>query len=712
VGSVAKRDHGRQSKSSHYAGLDGIRALSIVAVLLFHGGVPWAQGGFLGVEAFFVLSGFLITSLLVLEWQRSATIALKAFWGRRARRLLPALFCLVAVIGVYYANVGPGNSVPGLKDDGLATLLYVGNWHQISVGSSYFVANGPVSPLQHTWSLAIEEQFYLLWPLVVFGVLCLRGPRGRSRTWTRTRLKMLLVLSGVGVIAAALGTALRLHGGAGLDRVYYGTDTRAASLLLGASLAIGLAAFAPRTGREESGEPSKWRRRLSSLAPIIALACVLGMMRFADSQSVWLYPGGLLCLDVAVAVLIAAVVFAPQSLPTRILSLPPIRAIGVISYGIYLWHFPLFLWLDASSTGVSGTPLLLLRLALTLLVSIVSFYVIEQPIRQRRVPNWLVRPLAPVAAGGAVVALLVGSSVGTPALGLAAVPPTAKTGAWLHGTGPACSVRLNDSSQYGLSPLSPTQAAQTVPAWLAAHQLKWSGSSRLTFHVCPPKRVLMVGDSIAFTLGVGFMEGEAQYGLEVANATILGCAFTVKGDLNSRGTWEGQYPGCHTALEQWGQEERALHADGVIVELGYRDEFDWRWNGHVVHIGQSTYDAYLRQRINRYVQILGQGGVPILFLSIPWADPAPLPDGSPAPAGSAARHWEINSMLRSVAASNPAQVQVLNIDKPLGAENHYRIRVNGKLCRFDGVHFTVFCSQLLQPVVLRTMRTLMHPSGR
>ena len=696
------------SKPSYHAGLDGIRALSIVAVLLFHGGVPWAGGGFLGVEAFFVLSGFLITSLLVLEWQRNSTIALRAFWARRARRLLPALLCLVAVIGVYYANAGVDNGVPGLKDDGLATLLYVGNWHQILVGSSYFVANGPVSPLQHTWSLAIEEQFYLLWPLVVFGMLCLGVRRGRSRP--RTRLRALFALSVLGVIASALDAALRLRGGAGLDRVYYGTDTRAASLLIGAALAIGLTAFAPQTGDEHSLAQSKRRRRLSFVAPVVALAGVLGMMHFADSTSVWLYPSGLLCLDVAVATLIVAVVLAPRSLPARVLSLPPIRAIGVISYGIYLWHFPLFLWLDAGSTGISGTPLLVLRLAVTLLISIVSFYVIEQPIRQRRVPNWLARPLLPVAAGGAVAALLVASSVGTPSLGLAAVPPTATTTAWLHGTGPACRVRLNDTRHYGLSPLSPTQAAQAEPAWLVAHQLKWNGSSRLTFHVCPPKRVLLIGDSIAFTLGVGFMESEERYGLEMANGAILGCAFNIKGDLNSRGKWESQYTGCPTALTQWSQEERGLRADGVIVELGYRDEFDWRWNGHVVHMGQSTYDAYLRQRINRYVQILGHGGIPILFLSVPWADPAPLPDGSPAPAGSAARHAEINSMLASVAAANPGQVQVLDIDKLLGAENHFEARVNGKLCRFDGVHFTVFCSRLLQPAVLQTIRTMIHGS--
>jgi hypothetical protein len=271
-------------------------------------------------------------------------------------------------------------------------------------------------------------------------------------------------------------------------------------------------------------------------------------------------------------------------------------------------------------------------------------------------------------------------------------------------------VKLTDNRRYGLSALSPRQAAQDEPAWLVAHQLKWHSSSRLTFHVCPPKRVLLIGDSIAFTLGVGFMEGEQRYGLEMANGSILGCAFNIRGDLNSRGKWEGQYAGCPTALQRWSQEERSFHADAVVVELGYRDEFDWRWNGQGVHVTQAAFDAYLRQRINRYVQILGRAGIPILFLSVPWADPAPLPNGSPAPAASPSRHVQINAMLAAAAAANPGHVQVLDIDKLLGASRGFRSRVDGKLCRFDGVHFTVFCSRLLQPAVLRTTRMLIQNS--
>ena len=225
----------------YYGGLDGLRALAVVAVLLYHGGVSWAGGGFLGVEVFFVLSGFLITSLLVLEWGRASRIGLGAFWARRARRLLPALLCMVTVIGVYYALAGPSNAVPGLKADGIATLLYFGNWHQIFTQSNYFAATGPISPLQHTWSLAIEEQFYIFWPALLLSVLWFAGRLSSRRS--RWELRALLIFSVACAVASAIDMALLFDGGRGLNRVYYGTDTRAFSLLTGASFAIALAVF-------------------------------------------------------------------------------------------------------------------------------------------------------------------------------------------------------------------------------------------------------------------------------------------------------------------------------------------------------------------------------------------------------------------------------------------------------------------------------------
>jgi len=701
-----------QSGIGYFGGLDGIRALAIAAVLLYHGGVVWAGGGFLGVEAFFVLSGFLITSLLIAEWRRSATIALRAFWARRARRLLPALFCLVAVVGLYETLTSASSSVPGLKGDGIATLFYYGNWHQIVTQSNYFAATGPVSPLQHTWSLAIEEQFYILWPTSLLAAIWVtRRVLRRSRPTDRRVLGTLFAASVTLALASAVETLILFRGGAGVNRVYYGTDTRAASLLTGASLAFALAIF---RRREPAGRATSTGRGSGALgwAALLALSAVLAMMHYATGASAWLYPYGMVGLDLAVAVIIAAVVLRPASAAGRIFSVGPARALGQISYGVYLWHFPLFLWLTTAATGVSGAPLLGLRLAITLIVSIISFVLIEQPVRRRKLPTWLTAAFAPVALGGACAALFVAAAAAAPPLASAPLP---KPPPRLEGTQAACSVLVTDTRQYGLSPPSPALAAVQQPKWLAARELSWDSHSRVTFHTCPPKRVLLIGDSLAFSLGLGQMIEERHYGVEVANAAILGCAFHTVGELNVSGTWESQPASCGNALSRWRHDEQVFKPQAVIVELGYRDEFDWRTHGKVRHLGQPAFDATVVGQIERYIQVLGDGHTPILFLSVPYAQPRPQPDGSPSPAGSPARHARINTLLRTAAGTDPSLVRVLDIDKVVSPGNSYQRDVNGKLCRFDGIHFAIYCSELLAPDVLSTVRGMIPtptPSNR
>jgi peptidoglycan/LPS O-acetylase OafA/YrhL len=703
---------------AHYAGLDGLRGIAVLAVLLFHGGVSWAPGGFLGVEVFFVLSGFLITSLLVTEWQRSSTIALGAFWARRARRLLPALFCLVAAIGVYYVFAGAGQAVPGLKGDGISTLTYFSNWHQIVAGANYFAATGPVSPLQHTWSLAIEEQFYLVWPLVVLGVLWIAGRRERGRDGAgngaprtgRRPLLLLLGLSLVGALASALDMALLFDGGRNLDRIYYGTDTRASGLLIGASLAIGVALL---RGRERSEALGARRQvvgaceRVAGPAALIALAATLTAMALINGSTAWMYPYGLLGLDAAVVLLIVAAVARPTSSAARVLATRPLRALGKISYGVYLWHFPLFLWLSADTTGVSGARLLAVRLTVTLAVSVASYVLIEQPIRQRRRPAWVIRVLTPLAAGGSVAALLLASAASALPAGIPAASTLPQPPPQLKGSDPGCTITLNDAASYGVAPIPLNKQTQFVYHALGEHQLSWSGSARKTFNTCPPKRVMLVGDSLAFTLGVPWLQNEERYGIQLADAGILGCAFTTVGELNVAGTWEGQSAGCPDELEQWAAEKQALHPQAVIVELGYRDQFDWKINGQVVHLGQRAFDAYVQKQIDALVRTLGAGGTKILFLSIPYTHPPDLPNGSPAPAASPARHRLINEMLVGEAQRHPATVGVLNLDQTVSPGNHYDADVNGQLCRFDGVHFSAYCSDLLEPRVLGEVRKML-----
>ena len=704
----------------------------MAAVLLYHGGVTWAKGGFLGVEVFFVLSGFLITSLLLAEWGRSAAISLGAFWARRARRLLPALFCLVAVIGLYYAAAGSSKAIPGLKGDGLSALIYYSNWHQIAAGSSYFATTGPVSPLEHTWSLAIEEQFYLVWPIVLGGVLWLAS-RGVPRPERGRRpLVVLFGVTVVGVVASAVDTALLFDGGRNLDRVYYGTDTRAASLLIGASLAIGMAIWrarsvgtepgrdrlpapevarerlpGPEVGAERLPAPSSSRGRVVGAGALFALAGVLAGIALIGGSDAWLYPYGLLVLDGAVILLIVAAVAFPASLAARALAVRPLRAVGKISYGLYLWHFPLFLWLSADAIGVSGTELLLVRLAVTLAVSTASYFLIEQPIRQRRRPTWVVRALAPLAAGGAVAALLLASAADQLPVGIPAAATLPQPPAQLRGHDPSCTVTLKDTPTVGVAPVPAGKETKFVYNALGYHQLTWSGTATKTFNTCPPKRVLMVGDSLAFTLGVPWLTNEERYGVQLENAAVLGCAFTTQGELDVDGTWEAQSTGCATAPEDWAKEASAMNAQMVVVELGYRDQLNWKINGHVVHLGQPAFDAYVQNQINRFVTLMAADGRKVLFLSIPYTSPPNEPDGSPAPAADPARHTLINSMLETAARRHPSKVSVLNIDQTVSPGNHFNAKVNGQLCRFDGVHFSAYCSELLEPRVLGEVRKLL-----
>jgi peptidoglycan/LPS O-acetylase OafA/YrhL len=209
--------------------LDGMRAVAVMVVIL-HAGLSWLPGGFLGVDVFFVLSGYLITTLLLTELDRTGRVNLTAFWARRARRLLPALLVLVAVVSAVSPMVLPPTETALIRDDALSALAYVANWRMISRGTDYFAQTAAPSPLQHTWSLAIEEQFYLLWPLVL--LLLLRWRPGR-----RQGLVAVVAIAVLGAVASVAAGWLLADAGSNLNRVYFGSDTRAVSILVGVGLA-------------------------------------------------------------------------------------------------------------------------------------------------------------------------------------------------------------------------------------------------------------------------------------------------------------------------------------------------------------------------------------------------------------------------------------------------------------------------------------------
>jgi len=684
----------------HEPALDGLRGVAIALVLLYHGGISWAGGGFLGVELFFVLSGYLITSLLLAEASSTGRIGFRAFWGRRARRLLPALACVVIACALYEHFAGL-NAAPDFGADALATLAYVANWHQLWVGSGYFAQVANVSPLQHTWSLAIEEQFYLVWPLVVVAVLRLgrrraenvelldpAAERASDRVPT-SRLAALLGLSIAGALASAAEMAWLFHGGSGLNRVYYGTDTRAQGLLAGAALAAATA-LARRRQRRPLSRSGQSVLAGAGLAGAGGLAAATA---YASGTAGWLYQGGFLAVDVAaVAVIACAASPVARSPLGALLSWRPLRALGLVSYGVYLWHFPLFLWLTAASTGVSGAALFGLRCATTLAVAIVSYFVVEQPIRTRRVTG---RSLAVLASSGMAAALvsvaLAWSATGAEAA-LANLPALARPPA-VHDRGPAA--------------VGPAPAA-AVPNGAAKSPL--SGKRNL--------RVMVIGDSIGLTLGVELSNGEQRYGVSVFNRAILGCGFIDSGESDEMGThYEAPNGKCLTAFRQWQHDEAAIRPQVVLVQMGYWDEMNWLQDGQVRFIGQPTFDRELRGRMDLLVRMLSAPRVRIVLLSVPYTHPLPWPDGSEPLQGSILRDHEINAMLQSVAKSFPGRVSFFDTSPEVTPDHRFSLFVDGALCRMpDGIHFALGtspsrlsltpCMRHLQAVLFPYLRTL------
>jgi peptidoglycan/LPS O-acetylase OafA/YrhL len=353
-------------------GLDGLRAVSVLAVLAFHhyfiGGHEqgFAPGGFLGVEVFFVVSGYLITALLLAERRRTGGVSLTRFWIRRARRLLPALFLLLAVV-ILYAVVFLPDSINTLKSNTLAALSYTSNWWLIISHQSYAAEAGRPGLLKHLWSLAIEEQFYLLWPpLLVFGL----NKLGRRR--------MLTTMFGV-AIASTVVMAILVSGS--INSAYYGTETRLSGLLLGSMMAF---FFAPYQIR---GKPGRGARVALDLAGVAGLAVLIWSFRtftfpqLATSDTS-VFRGGFLLVDVATLFVIAAVVH-PRSDVGPLLGWQPLRWIGLRSYGLYLWHYPIFcITRPELDVPITNTWLLLaFRLGLSFGAAELSFRFVETPIR-------------------------------------------------------------------------------------------------------------------------------------------------------------------------------------------------------------------------------------------------------------------------------------------------------------------------------------------
>ncbi len=350
-----------EGTSPYLPGLDGIRAVAVLSVIAYHLNFGWAPGGLLGVQVFFVLSGYLITDLLVAEYGRHHGIGLKQFWIRRARRLLPALYVMMFVT-VGWATLFERSQLSTLRGDLPAGIFYVSNWWFIFHHVSYFAKFGPPSPFGHLWSLAIEEQFYLIWPLVV-----LAGFRWIHAK--RTRILLTVALAA----ASALEMAVLYAPSGDPTRVYDGTDTRAFALLIGAALAMVL----PRNRPFAPVTPNA--RRLLNAVGGAALVGIFLMFWRTNQYETFLYRGGMVLLALLTALLIGVTVH-PGSQLRSVLGWEPLRWVGERSYAIYLWHYPIIVLttpLNAPASIVRG----LLQITATIGIAALSWRYIEQPVR-------------------------------------------------------------------------------------------------------------------------------------------------------------------------------------------------------------------------------------------------------------------------------------------------------------------------------------------
>jgi peptidoglycan/LPS O-acetylase OafA/YrhL len=540
----------------HKPALDGLRAVAVLSVMAFHFEASAFDGGFLGVDTFFVLSGYLITSLLITEWGRSRTIDLIAFWGRRAKRLLPAMFLALVLVGIWAYFEADPTRLDSIRSDMLWTLFYGANWHFVASGQSYFDLFSEASPLRHAWSLAIEEQFYLVWPLIAFAAL--KAGKGRTN-----------VLAGVcvgGIIASSAVMALT-YDSADPSRAYYGTDSRASQLLIGALVAIVLLRWRPTTDGQ--------RRGVQALGLVAAAFMLWAFTNTTDTQS-WLYYGGFLLFAVATAFVITAIVQPAGSPVGWVLQFRTMRWIGAVSYGLYLYHWPVVVAISEPRTGLSGWALALVRIAVTFGITALSYYFVEQPIRHGSFKGHVGRVIAPATfVVVAIVSIFLTAGGREPPEFLGATP--------------------------GSVVESPTVTADpTGPAPTPA-----LGS------------VLLLGDSVAASLSDALQQEAATRGMALRTATRPGCGLITGVPTLPDGEPIPWGRDCSDGTEPYLTSQIAEQAPQTVLWLSTWETADRLVGGRLYRFGNKAADEMVLDRLEESRTLITANGARLVLLTNP-----------------------------------------------------------------------------------------------
>jgi len=640
--------------------LDGLRAVSVIGVIFYHAGFSWMHGGFFGVEVFFVVSGFLITSLLVDERESSGGTNLGQFWLRRARRLLPALFTVLVAVAVWAVFAGTDEQQSQLRRDFPWAIFYVGNWGQILGDVPYYTGDPPL--LRHLWSLAVEEQWYLLWPLAFVALSRTRLARTASAQ----------LVAGVAVASMALMFLLHRGGPAplegplgleGVDRVnfmYLSTFTRCSGLLLGAA-----AAFVWRPWRRPvTGDDVSTRRPglvldiagAGAVGALVAIAVVAVLTEGYVYQ--WLM--ALVSLLSLVAVLVAV---HPAAIGFRTMfSWRPLVEIGKRSYGLYLWHWPIFVFAKAYNGSVGRVAG---ALAVTVVLSEVCYRVVETPIRKGALGRWFRRAgekrLLPLAGSAAIVLALVG----------------------FYSTVDEFDRAAGGDAVFG----TPTTAAQQAAVVDGSAVPTTAPAVAPTVAEQQPLRVVIVGDSQAYSLAVNLPDG-IEDSFVIANGAVEGCSVYDGGSVRSeRAGFNNSFASCEDWAEDWADSASDVGAEVALVVLGAWDVFDLETaDGELLTFASADWDQYVTANLQKGIDALVGTGARVALLEVPCMRPQDV-EGAGVPAlperGDDEHVGHLNVLWRQVAGQNQDSVTFVEgpsewcDDEEISSDLGYR---------WDGVH--------------------------
>jgi peptidoglycan/LPS O-acetylase OafA/YrhL len=643
--------------------LDGLRALAVTAVAMYHfggGDYSWLPGGYLGVDVFFVLSGYLITCLLLEEYARQGRIDLLGFWVRRLRRLVPALFLVLLTVCAWVWWATPPDAYPNRRSDIFWTVGYLANWHLISSSEDYFATYTAASPLRHAWSLAVEEQFYLVWPTLLLTLMWI------GRRWLSGRGRALVAAGAAAGLALSAWAMAAMYSPLDASRAYYSTQGRVQELFVGVLLAV-LIRKVP-TGR-----------RLPLIGTLGLGVLLVAIFRLRDTASIY-YHGGALAVSLAAAAVILVLELRPTGRLAKGFSWRPAVALGRISYGVYLWHWPVVVAIPVIAAQSPGEQLIrqALRVAITLGAAAASYRLVEQPImrsrRALRSPRRVI--VAAAAASGIVVAV--------------AIPATALPGTLAqqvsHTSDRTCAGERGD---FLVSCTWPAGASVGVR----------------------PARLAVLGDSTARALSAGLDDWANQTSSTWVEAAWRRCSSTgLMVWPSSQSRPDGSATTCHdqapalitNALQEY-------RPSTVLIAEFWVNNQPLLIDGHRAQPGTKEYADALRSAYLGIVdQVAAYGGHAVFLELPPPGEPLGAVIAADRPAGSVRSGVpgngkyvdSFNAILRSVAQARPdvaSTVSLTDVICPNGACGPLQGDV---LVRYDGVHYSIPFARELVPVLM------------